>query len=289
MIKAVRLLFLGLLASLPVRADVTVLVHGYLGSDRSWVDSGVIAVLQDHGHVLRGTWHPSPQGPVFLPLDKGPGGTLYTVLLPSIAPIVVQANWLAAYLQEIHRRHPGEPITLVGHSAGGVVARMTLVRHRPASVHRLITIAAPHLGTWRALQALDAVNDDWPPPLHQVRRWEVQRRLGEPLYHTLRASRGVLQDLVPARPGTLLYWLNQQPHPDIDYIALIRGGIPHLPSDRLVPPFSQDMRQVPAIGSRARTYTTPPGHLLRPHDGRILAALLASSPRETHSRTPRQG
>ncbi|BAN68576.1 esterase/lipase family protein [endosymbiont of unidentified scaly snail isolate Monju] len=274
--KAVWLLFLGLLANLPVRADVTVLVHGYLGSDRSWVDSGVIAALQDHGHVLRGTWHPSPQGPVYFPLDKGPGRPLYTVLLPSLAPIVVQADWLAAYLQEIHHRHPRDAITLVGHSAGGVVARMTLVRHRPAGVQRLITIAAPHLGTWRALQALDAVDDDWPPPLQQIRRWEVRRRLGDPLYHTLRASRGVLQDLVPARPGTLLYWLNQQPHPDIEYIALIRGRTLRLPGDRLVPPFSQDMRQVPAIGTRARAYTTPPGHRLGPHDGRVLAALLAS-------------
>jgi len=274
--KAVWLLLLGLLVSLPARADVTVLVHGYLGSDRSWIDSGVIAVLQDHGHVLRGTWHPSPQGPVFLPFDKGPGRALYTVLLPSLAPIGMQADWLAAYLRAIHRRHPNEAITLVGHSAGGVVARMTLVRHRPAGVRRLITIAAPHLGTWRALQALDAVDDDWPPPLQQIRRWEVHRRLGGPLYHTLRASRGVLQDLLPARPGTLLYWLNQQPHPDIEYIALIRGGTLHLPGDHLVPPFSQDMRQVAAIGTRARAYTTPPGHPLRAHDGQVLAALLAS-------------
>jgi len=274
--KAVWLLLLGLLASLPARADVTVLVHGYLGSDRSWIDSGVISVLQNHGHVLRGTWHPSPQGPVFLPLDKRPGRPLYTVLLPSLAPIAVQAEWLATYLREIHHHHPDEAITLVGHSAGGVVARMTLVRHRPAGVQRLITIAAPHLGTSRALQALDAVDDDWPPPLRQIRRWEVRRRLGAPLYHTLRASRGVLQDLLPAHPGTLLYWLNRQPHPDIEYIALIRGGALHLPGDHLVPPFSQDMRQVSAIGTRAHTYTTPPGHRLRPHDGRVLAALLAS-------------
>ncbi len=281
----VWLLLLGLLGSLSSRADVTVLVHGFLGSDRSWIDSGVVGELERHGHVLLGNWQPSPQGPRLSALPPRPGRPLYTVLLPSLAPIAVQADWLAAYLREIRRLHPAQPITLVGHSAGGVVARMALVRHRPAGVQRLITIASPHLGTWRALQALDAVDESAPPPLRQLRRWEVKRRLGDALYHILRASRPLLYDLAPPRPGTLLYRLNRQAHPDIEYIALIRGNALRLPGDRLVPPFSQDLRHVPAIGDRARAYLTPPGHRLTTQDGRILAALLTPTGHDTRAKT----
>jgi pimeloyl-ACP methyl ester carboxylesterase len=262
-------------AGRPAAADVLVLVHGFLGSDRSWLESGVIEILAKHGYPLAGVYTPSPNGATFHPsMPDGSNGpnAVYTVDLPSTAPIPLQADWLAAYLRDIHRRQGKQAITLVGHSAGGVVARMTLVRNKPEGVRRLITIASPHLGTWRASQALDAVNSGG--MFGMLKRWEVKRRIGGWLYYTLKASRGVLYDLMPPRPGNLLYWLNGQPHPDIEYISIIRSGTLYMPGDRMVPPFSQDMRLVPAIGNRSLAYTTPQGHLLSPMDGRVIVGLL---------------
>lgn len=274
--------FLLLLASLPARADILVLVHGFLGSDRSWLESGVIEVLDRNGYPLSGIYSHSPNGVLFQPTGQRNKNSVYTVDLPSTAPIGLQADWLAAYLRDIHQRQPGEPITLVGHSAGGVVARMTLVRHRPAGVTRLITIAAPHLGTWRANQALGAVSSGG--IFGRIKRWEVKRRIGGWMYYTLKASRGVLYDLTPPRPGNLLYWLNAQPHPDIEYVSIIRSGTLYMPGDRLVPPFSQDMRLVPAIGQKSKAYTTAQGHLLSPQDGQVIANLLTLSSTSQNSK-----
>ncbi len=267
-------LVMWLLALAPAAwADSLVLVHGYLGSSRSWIESGVVAALQRNGYQLTGLCRPGADGhPAWQALrPRSAERDIYLVDLPSLAPVALQAGWLSACLRDLHRRG-ADRITLVGHSAGGLVARMSLVRDHPAGVTRLITIATPHLGTWRALQALDAVDDGG--FFGMVRRWEVKRRIGSHLYHTLKASRGLLRDLAPPRPGNLLFWLNAQPHPDIAYIGIIRGG-PYPPGDRLVPPFSQDMRRVPAIGRRAQAYTTPGGHPLRPADGWLIARLLA--------------
>lgn len=259
----------------PAAADVLVLVHGFLGSDRSWLESGVIEVLANNAYPLVGVYYPSPDGVAFHPTGQGGSNAVYTVNLPSTAPIPLQADWLAAYLRDIHKRQPDEAITLVGHSAGGVVARLTLVRDKPEGVRRLITIAAPHLGTWRASQALDAVDSGG--MFGRLKRWEVKRRIGGWLYYTLKASRGVLHDLTPPHPGNLLYWLNIQPHPDIEYISIIRSGTLYMPGDRMVPPFSQDMRLVPAIGEKSLAYTTPQGHLLSPTDGQVIVNLLKQS------------
>ena len=264
------------LSVLPARAETLVLVHGFLGSDRSWLESGVLEVLRRNGYTLAGIYSPSPLGVSFLPLgDAGHHNAVYTVNLPSTAPIALQAAWLAAYLEDLQQRLGQQSITLVGHSAGGVVARMALVQYQPAGVDRLITIAAPHLGTWRAYQALDAVDTDG--PLGIVKRWEVKRRIGSPLYYTLKASRGVLQDLTPARPGSFLYWLNAQPHPDIQYVSIIRKEPQVIAGDRVVPGFSQDMRLIPAIDGKSQAYITPQVHLLSPQDGQVIVNLLAMS------------
>lgn len=276
----VLLILIALGLSLPTPAAVTVLIHGFLGSDRSWLESGVIEQLHLHGYEWRGTYSPSSAGVIFRPIGSTEGTKpVFTVNLPSTAPIRVQADWLAAYLRDLRTRYPAEPITLVGHSAGGVVARAALVLNDVQGVTRLITIAAPHLGTWRSIQALEALDDDdlFFIPVGRIKRWFVKRRLGGWLYYTLKASRGVLYDLRPAVPGSFLYWLNRLDHPDIDYVSLIRSGTFYMPGDRLVPPFSQDMRLVPAIGERARSYTTPAGHLLNPHDGAVLAWQLEHS------------
>lgn len=257
-------------------ADIVVLVHGYLGTSISWTESGVLSRLQANDYRLAGNYVPGPHGARLLAVPSTGGRHLvYTVDLPSQAPLMLQADWLTNYLSDIERRHDGETITLVGHSAGGVVARLALVKRGAGHVTRLITIAAPHLGTGRALEALDATDDSgmfgW------LKEWLVRNNTGNGLYNTLQASRGVLIDLAPPRPGNLLWWLNAQPHPQIAYVSIVRGAPYMLPGDELVPGFSQDLNQVPALAGKARSYTVAYGHLLGPQDGDILSRLLADA------------
>jgi pimeloyl-ACP methyl ester carboxylesterase len=41
----------------------------------------------------------------------------------------------------------GQPLTLIGHSLGGLVIRYYLRRYRAAAVRRIVTLGTPHLGT----------------------------------------------------------------------------------------------------------------------------------------------
>ncbi|RLJ16069.1 hypothetical protein DJ030_08775 [bacterium endosymbiont of Escarpia laminata] len=262
-VKVFILLFLGL-QSLPASPDVLVLVHGYLGSASSWETSGVNAILAQNGWQRAGL--ATPQG--ILP---GSGSNavnkVYPVELPSLAPIAVQANLLGGMISAISARHPGESLILAGHSAGGVVARMVLVQGRAPKVKRLITIGSPHLGTIRAVQALDATDSSGPFGI-------IKDFFGGDLYDLVQDSWGVLIDLTPAQPGSLLYWLNAQQHPDIDYISVMRSG-PVGIGDEMVPVFSQDMNNVPALAGKSQRFVVAASHELQPADGVGLVNILS--------------
>lgn len=263
------MLTLALLMFSPLLHSKTlVLVHGYLGSAASWESSGVNATLETQGWHRAGVITPGPMGPVLHPVpgDQAPN-RVYSVELPSLAPLPIQADHLNAMLALVAARHPGDDIVLAGHSAGGVAARLALVRAPNPQVTELITIASPHLGTERALEALEATDDFGPIGM-------IKDLFGGDLYHTVKHSRGVLADLAPAFPGSLLYWLNQQPHPQIAYYAIVRGG-PVGMGDELIPAFSQDMNQIPALAGRADTRLVPASHALQPQDGLTLAGILA--------------
>lgn len=256
-----------------VHADVLVLVHGYLGSAQSWAEAGVIDRLQHRGYRMAGIYGFSARGVVFQELaPQRPQKPIYTVNLPSQAPVVIQADWLAAYLRELRKRHPKEAINLAAHSAGGVVARMTLVRHGSLGVKHLITIATPHFGTGRAIQALQAT--DRSGMFGFVKSWLVRRKTGDALYATVQQSRGVLLDLTPPAPGNLLFWLNRQVHPDIRYTSVMRIGSFAMPGDQVVPPLSQDLNRVPALAGKVKTYSMAQGHLLTAQDGDLIGNLL---------------
>lgn len=257
-----------LLGSAQGQADVAVLVHGYLGSANSWESSGVNAVLVANGWKRAGILRADPYGVELTPVlgDEG-NNTLYQVELPSLAPVMVQADLLQAMLRQVVRLHPDEPIALVGHSAGGIVARIALVRGAVPNARALITIASPHLGTGRAVQALESTDIPYPFCLVQNFFTDGKTRL-------LRESRGVLVDLVPAQPGTLLFWLNHQPHPPIAYHSIVRPG-PVGMGDELVPVFSQDMNRVQALQGSSSVTVVNSGHALNPEDGRALVSLLS--------------
>jgi triacylglycerol lipase len=132
----------------------------------------------------------------------------------------------------------------------------------------LITIASPHLGTLRAVEALDKTDDAF--PFSVMKSFVV----GE-LYDVVRDSWGVLLDLIPERPGNLLFWLNRQPHPDINYLSVIRSGPVGL-GDEVVPAYSQDMNNVLALKGKVKTHQTPLSHTLHPLDGKLLTVLLST-------------
>ena len=251
------------LTALSAKADIAVLVHGYLGSAASWAHSGVNAALGQAGWQAAGVL--TPRGLLPMPgvdaKDK-----FYTVELPSIEPVALQAQILSGMLNAVQSRHPGEPVILIGHSAGGVVARMALVQGGVSQPKALVTIASPHLGTLRAVEALDKTDDPFPFSV-------MKEFFAGDLYHVVRDSWGVLIDLTPERPGSLLFWLNRQPHPDIKYLSVIRPG-PVGMGDELVPAYSQDMNNVPALRDKADTRLTPVSHTLQPLDGKLLAEIL---------------
>jgi len=263
------------LSAFSARADVAVLVHGYLGNAASWEYSGVNAALEGAGWPRAGVVVAGPAGPQIIP---GPGrqaaNKSYSVELPSIAPVMLQADMLGAMLKRLSAKHPDESIVLVGHSAGGVVARAALVRGQAPGATRLITLASPHLGTIRAVQALDYTDDGWPMS------WFKEFFSGG-IYDVLEDSWGLLLDLVPPAPGNFLYWLDGQPHPEIQYVSIVRTGPVGL-GDELVPVYSQDMNNVPALRGRSEVRVAPAGHLLNPADGLLLAQLLNGAGTVTH-------
>lgn len=259
----------------PALADVLVLVHGYASNAETWELSGVNSALQSRGWQRGGIYALTPAGMQHIPGPAISAGKItYSVNLPAEAPLLLQRDLLGDALYRIRQRHPDEKIVLAGHSAGGVVARLGLLGGNPYNVSALITIAAPHLGTTRAVQALDIVESKpffCPGPGIDM----LKSAFGGNGYNYLKYSRGVLIDLMPATPGSLVFWMNQQPHPDIKYHAVIRQT-PFVMGDELVPAWSQDMNNVPVLRGHAKVYTTTAGHSLNPGDGALLAEILAT-------------
>ncbi len=271
MIRQFIILLIALFAgiwSLRAEAQIMVLAHGYLGSAISWENSGVVPILTTNGWHRAGILQVGPNGVHEIP---GPGqqaaNKIYLVELPSAAPLMVQLNHLTPLLNLITARHPKESVILVGHSVGGLVLRLALVQGRVTNPSALITIASPHLGTPRAEQALNATNDWWPTEV-------IKDFFGGDSYQTLKFSRGLYIDIVRQHPGSLLFWLNNQPHPNIRYVSIVRGTPFALWGDLLVPGFSQEMNNIPALRGRSTLYTVGSGHALNPIDGFTLVTLL---------------
>lgn len=260
-----------------VHADVLVLIHGYMADARSWGASGVIPAL-----AVRG-WHPAgvltltPDGVSSPVAPSSATNKLYSINLPAAAPLQVQASVLARLLDALRRHYPQERLILAGHSAGGVVARMLLAGQNPYAVDTLVTIASPHLGTARAAEGLDLVDFNpffCPGPGIDF----MKHALGGNEYDYLEHSRATLIDLLPEASGNILAWLNRQPYPDIRYDAIVHM-LAGTTGDTIVPAFSQDMNNVPALRGRVTTLYVPAAHSLTPQDGVVLAELLTQQPR----------
>jgi pimeloyl-ACP methyl ester carboxylesterase len=257
-------LLLGLALAPGACAEVALLLPGYLESASAWRSSGVA------GAVEAGGWHDGGR----LGIDRAGqvrreerprSPAYYAVSLPTEAPLQAQAEHLARYVEAVRLWHPGESLYLVGHSAGGVVARLFMVRHPEVRVSALVTIAAPHLGTDTA--EIGALVGQTPLAM-------LAPLIGG---ETLLRSQPLYRDLVRERPDTLLFWLNRQPHPQAEYIAIVRRDSSGLGlGDLVVPEWSQDMNNVYALRGRARTVQVEGGHDLQADDGAVLLRVLAS-------------
>lgn len=254
--------------SLSAQADIMLLIHGYLGDANSWEKSGINKALDQNGWARAGMFRGSPKGPVlYVTEHENAKNLVYVATLPSQAPVINQTDVLKTILDIIQQKHQGEKIILVGHSAGGVVARMALIRHQLKNVKALITIATPHIGTGRANQALNITENHGPFNF-------VKSFVGGRDYQALKNSRGLMFDLQHPQPGNMLYWLNNQPHPKIHYASIIRLNNDGTSGDYYVPGFSQNMNNVPALQGRSSTFTTPTSHFLVRQDAKTILSII---------------
>ncbi|MEZ5672441.1 MAG: alpha/beta hydrolase [Thiotrichaceae bacterium] len=255
-----------LLISLLIFGNVTqagqtlVLIHGYLGTGTAWRDTGIVSILQRVGWRDSGHLFPYSELPTGLP-DSPTQRYLYTVTLFSEAPLAVQTQQLSFYLHWLQQRYPDNTMILVGHSAGGVVARLSMLLHPELPINGLITIASPHLGTDKAELGYMLS--------HSPMSWAALfMGLG-----TINRSRELYRDLIRERPATDLFWLNRRPHPQATYISIIRAN-ENEGFDSFVPAYSQNMNNVSALRGQSLVIPTHGDHALRWQDGILLADLL---------------
>ena len=193
---------------------------------------------------------------------------LYKAALSSEQAIENQARQLHHYVEYIRKQHAGEQIIFVGHSAGGIVARLYMVEQVSDDLIALITIASPHLGTDKAeiMKMFPQELLAWLEPIPGVNR----------LYR----SQGLFFDLIPNRSDNLIGWLYYQEHPPAQYYSIVRKTAENqsnksiLLQDYIVPSWSQDMNEVYALRGRNKTYRVESMHGLNKKDGEVLQKIL---------------
>ncbi len=267
------LLWLLLVGCFPVHADVLILVHGWRSNADSWVTSGVQAVLVENGWQDAGMTVMHPDGVRLLQQHPSTErNKLYRVNLPAHLGLQAQAVYLRHQLNYLRQLHRDERLIIAAHSAGGLVSRLVLTQQNTPRIDALITIASPHLGTPRAIEGLDTGHSKpffcLGPGLEMFKNF-----VGGDDYRYLRDSDALLFDLLPARQGNIINWLNQQPHPNIFYHSIIkqlRGS----DNDGMVPTFSQDMNNVLRLRGQSTTHWSYSNHVLNPQDGELIVTIL---------------
>ncbi len=258
------LIILAVVSLMPVNAfaDTILLLHGYLGSTHEWQRANIVQQLDSV------SWHDA--GELSIQEDRVLANKdriqttrrVYRLQLDSEQSIDFQANQLAQYLEYVQHWHPGEQTILVGHSAGGVVARLFMVKNPSSEVSALITIASPHLGTKNA-EFAQTISENVLPWVSAV-----------PGMEKLYRSQGLFFDLIPGRSDNLIAWLNVQEHPPARYYSIVRQETDDAIQDFIVPSWSQDMNLVYALRGRSDTHTLKALHSLSSKDGEIITSIL---------------
>ncbi len=258
-----RLLALLLFLAAPIaQADTTLLLHGHLGSQMDFRDSGFTDAFQragwrDGGHYSA-THTPTP------PTERHASRIFCTVALTGEAPLRSQSRELGDAITKLRALRPHDPLILIGFSAGGVVARLYMVEHPQEDVRALITLASPHLGTESA--ALGRLIED-------SGLGAYAEELGAGF---IRRSQALYSDLLPEQPGSFLHALNRRPHPGARYIGIVRSNGEPEPGDLVVPAASQDLNNVHALRGRVETLHRPGVHGVTQEDGELIVRLLAA-------------
>ena len=255
---------IGWLLCATAHAEAVLLVQGFLADGSTWRQHGIVSHLEGDGWVDGGHLRIDADGVFSNRAPKSGARMVYTVALPTQLPLATQLPVFERYVQFVAARHAGESLTLVGHSAGGLLGRYFMVENPEAGVSALITIATPHLGTESALFGADLAN-------HPIT--ELLASLGAP---EIADMRGLLDELAPAKPGRFLYWLNHQPHPPAKYISLLRRASPVAWFDTLlIPVHHQDMASIPGLRPWTTSIQTGQSHELERGDGKRIATILA--------------
>ncbi|MFN4262546.1 MAG: esterase/lipase family protein [Thioalkalivibrionaceae bacterium] len=245
--------------------DVLVFVPGYLGRVGNFSAAGVLAPLVASGWVDAGAVLATGFGAVFTSEVSAASRVMYQIGLPSDQGVELQTQWLDVLVRGISDRHPQARLHFVGHSAGGVVARFLVLTRRVPAAATVVTIASPNGGSeWAEIGQM--IGDS---PMGILTPF-----FGLP---DLREGAGLMRDLGRSRPGTLLGWMNAQPHPDLRWVSIVRAN------DEIVAPWSQDLGRVGPLRGKVETLVSPAGHALTPADGTILAAIFAAVTRESDS------
>ncbi len=227
------------------RAEILLFVHGFQSDMLTWQRAGIITVLEQHGWQKTDYLIAAPKGivPLRTP-EKIPEKKIVSLQLPSDIQLRVQANMFTAALYYLADVYPDDKVTVVGHSLGGLTARLSLVKNGVFQVKALITIAAPHLGTDLARVGMHELNDN-------VMMKMMKRMFGGGQYQMLERAAPVIYDLLPEQPGNMLYALNRQPHPDIAYFSIVRTFPDGRLGDPVVPGYSQNMNSVVALKGKS--------------------------------------
>ena len=187
-------------------ANTVILVNG-VGSGQAWVDNGIYQRLSSDNKVIIADL------PYWLPLEK-------------------QSSILHEYVNM-----GGSSVTIVGHSAGGVVGRNVLAITQDPAIKSLITIASPHLGSGAA-RLSGFLNNKVP----------FGNLVSGLLSKEMEKSRYTVNQLKDT--SVFLLGLNRIKHPsDTCYVSIVKTG--GVLGDFFAEPYSQDMNNVnSSISSR---------------------------------------
>ncbi|MFK5894812.1 MAG: alpha/beta fold hydrolase [Pseudomonadota bacterium] len=247
--------------TLPSYAEILVFVHGYDSHSNTWRNKGIFSFLHNQGWQDAGNLISHPNGILYQQANELKPYRMVTVDLPSEAPIQVQAVLLAAYVETLRKQDPKQLFTLIGHSAGGVVSRYTVVRYPELPIKRLITIASPHLGTGMA-EAVELVAKSPVSIMAPILDADIINHSGI-----------LLDQLQREEPGSFLFWLNRKKHPEINYFSIIRSSGSLFDKDHYVPSYSQDLKFIPGIRF-AQSFPSRGKHQLQYRDAFLIARLV---------------
>ncbi len=177
------------------------------GEEHASIGAGDRLVVFLHGFMAR--------GPVFRPMREAiTRSHAVETLSLSYAPFDRFEDVCARARALVLGAHRGRPVTLVGHSLGGVVARWLIQEDERVapSIDRLITLASPHEGTRAAPVAVGSLVAAIRPRSSVLERLEASRgKLDRVERWAVVAARDRLvtpPSSAAALPGAEVVWLD---------------------------------------------------------------------------------